>query len=219
MTGNTPTTQKQTLAEQACDRLEEMIVTLQLPPGHIFSEAELSERLRIGRTPIREALQRLAAQKLVATLPRRGMVVSEVNIAEYLALLETRRVLDRLIAIRAAKRALPEQRAALIEIAGRMRTFARDGRIDAFMRLDRQGDETLASACRNHFAAQAAAPLHTHCRRFWYAYQHDGDLAQSAGLHSAVFELVAAADESGAAAATDALLEYLEHFARAVLDL
>ena len=79
------------LAEKAYDRVEEMIVTLELEPGSVFSEVELSKRIEIGRTPLREALQRLSADRLVKTMPRRGMVVTEINIREQLALLETRR--------------------------------------------------------------------------------------------------------------------------------
>ena len=89
---------RQSLADRAYDRLEEMIATLELRPGSIVTEGELVERLGIGRTPLREAVQRLAAQRLVTTLPRRGLVVSEVNLTDHLGVLETRRVLDRLIA-------------------------------------------------------------------------------------------------------------------------
>ena len=60
------------LTDRAYADLEEMIVTLKLAPGRAVSESELSQRLGIGRTPIREALQRLAREELVVILPRRG---------------------------------------------------------------------------------------------------------------------------------------------------
>ena len=78
------------LTDRAYGALEELIVTLKLPPGSAVSEAELSERLRIGRTPIREALQRLARERLVTILPRRGIIVSEINMRSQLRLLEVR---------------------------------------------------------------------------------------------------------------------------------
>lgn len=59
------------LTDQAYSKLEELIVTLQLAPGEIVSEAALSRQLRIGRTPIREALHRLARERLVNILSRR----------------------------------------------------------------------------------------------------------------------------------------------------
>jgi len=207
------------LAEEAYTRLEEMIVTLELRPGSVFSEAELSRTIRIGRTPLREALQRLQAQRLVTTLPRRGVVVSDINIVDFLAVLETRRVLDRLVATKAARRATPEQRAALQETAEAMGAAASSGDMAEYMRLDTAFDRLLEAASRSAFALQASVPLHAHCRRFWYLYRHNGDLHRAAELHGAVMHAVAAGDEDGAGAASDALVNYLEEFARTALDL
>ena len=67
-----PMAPAQSLTDRAYAELEEMIVTLKLAPGAAVSEAELSSHLGIGRTPIREALQRLARERLVVILPRRG---------------------------------------------------------------------------------------------------------------------------------------------------
>ena len=85
---------KEKLADKAYRLLEELIVTLTLPPGSILSEPELSEKLAIGRTPIREALQRLAADSLVLIQPRRAIIVSDVHVSEHLVVLETRRILE-----------------------------------------------------------------------------------------------------------------------------
>src|SRR5687768_16722558 len=84
-------TDESTMTERAYRQLEELIVTLQLPPGTILSEQMLAHRLEIGRTPIREALQRLALDGLVTILPRRGILVSEINLRTQLRLLEVRR--------------------------------------------------------------------------------------------------------------------------------
>ena len=69
------------LTDRAYAALEEMIVTLQLAPGTAISESDLSGHLGIGRTPIREALQRLAREKLVSIFPRRGIFVSPIDVA------------------------------------------------------------------------------------------------------------------------------------------
>jgi DNA-binding GntR family transcriptional regulator len=70
------------LSEQARARLEEMIVSLELAPGSIWSEAELSAKLGIGRTPVREALQRLEGDHLVRILRRHGAQITEINVVE-----------------------------------------------------------------------------------------------------------------------------------------
>ena len=207
------------LAEKAYTLIEEMVVTLQLPPGHVFSESELSQKIEIGRTPMREALQRLAAERLLTVLPRRGVMVSEVNISEHLALLETRRVLDRLIAVKAARRATPAHREWFHHSADAITAAVADGRLSEFMRLDREFDQTVGVACRNSFAARATAPLHAHCRRFWYLYHHHGDLEESARLHRDLMVCLSRSEEEEAALASDRLLDYLETFTKSVLDI
>lgn len=209
----------QTLAEKAYELIEEMIVTLKLPPGTVFSEADLSRQLNIGRTPIREALQRLSGERLVVALPRRGMMVTEINIASQLALLETRRVLDRLIATRAARRATPEQREILKELADSIQRAAVEENLAEFMRIDHEFDRIIEVACRNPFAVQANISLHAHCRRFWYYYQANGDLKRSVGLHVALIHAVKNGDEAASAQASDQLLNYLEKLTRAALEL
>lgn len=206
------------LADQAYDLIEAMIVTLELAPGLVFSEAELSQQLGIGRTPTREALQRLVADRLVIALPRRGMMVSEINIAEQLTLLEARRVLDRLIVTRAARLANEAQRNQLQTLAAAIHDTARAGDPAAFMRLDRECDSILESAARNPFAVRACAPLHAHCRRFWYYFQQTGDLSEAAGLHGDLAGAVAAGDEAAADTASDRLIDHLEAFTRAALE-
>ncbi len=208
-----------TLADQAYTLIEEMIVTLKLPPGHVFSEADLSSQTGFGRTPIREALQRLASDHLVATIPRRGIRVTEVNITEHLALLETRRVLDRLIAATAARRAGASQCQVIRELALAMKKAADEDDIPEFMRLDREFDQRVGEASRNLYAIQASRPLHAHCRRFWYLNRHNGELNRSAALHGALMHAVADKNQVEAAACSDRLIDYLETFARAALDL
>ena len=109
-----------TLTDRAYRELEEMIVTLQLKPATVLSEQALAQRLKIGRTPIREALQRLARDGLVVIMPRRGIMVSEINLRLQLRLLEVRRELERLMASLAAERATPEERHEFAEVAEAM---------------------------------------------------------------------------------------------------
>src|SRR3984885_14827848 len=111
----------ETLTDRAYRLVEELIVTLALPPETILSEQSLAARLRIGRTPIREALQRLARDGLVVILPRRGILVSQINLKTQMRLLEVRRELERLMAKGAAERATPEESASFATIAREMR--------------------------------------------------------------------------------------------------
>jgi DNA-binding GntR family transcriptional regulator len=208
-----------TLTDRAYRQLEEMIVTLQLPPGTVLSEQALSVRLRIGRTPIREALQRLARDGLVVIMPRRGIMVSEINLRLQLRLLEVRRELERLMASLAAQRATPEERHEFAEVAQAMLAAAAKADDIAFMRLDQQFNILIATAARNEFARRTMGLMNGLSRRFWYQhYQQVADLPLAAKLHAAVANAVAQKKSTAAATASDKLIDYIEDFARKTLD-
>src|SRR6201987_3782589 len=181
-----------TLTDRAYRELEEMIVTLQLSPGTILSEQALAVRLKIGRTPIREALQRLARDGLVVIMPRRGIMVSEINLRLQLRLLEVRRGPERPMAGLAADRATPEERREFAEVAQAMLAAAEKADDIAFMRLDQRFNMLIATAARNEFARRSMGLMNALSRRFWYQhYQQVADLPLAAKLHAAVAEGVA----------------------------
>lgn len=211
--------EKQNLSAAAYQQIEELIVTLELPPGTVFSEADLSRRLNIGRTPVREALQKLSADQLVITLPRRGMMVTEINIASHLALLETRRVLEKLIIAKAAKRAAPEQKDALQECAKGIVDAAESGDLVSYMRYDQTFHQITAAASGNPYAVSANAPFHAHCRRFWYYYKMNGDIKRLARFHADMMYAVIDGDEVQAASILDEMMDYLAEFTKAALNL
>ena len=203
------------LTDRAYRHLEEMIVTMQLPPGSAVSETALSQRLGIGRTPIREALQRLARERLVTILPRRGIIVSEINVKSQLRLLEVRREVERLVAKSAARRATPEERAAFLELARRFDRSARSNDDVAFMRVDREFHDLSVTAARNEFAAGAMSLMHSLSRRFWYIhYQQAADLPLTAKLHADIARSVGAGNETAAGKATDRLIDTVAKFTR-----
>ena len=207
-----------TLTDKAYAQIEEQIVTLQLPPGTVLSELVLADRLGIGRTPIREALHRLSRDGLVNILPRRGVLVSEIDLRSQLRLLEVRRELERLMARGAAERATEEERAQFAEIAkGMQRASDKEDDI-SFMRLDQQMNSLISLSARNEFASRSMGLMHGLSRRFWYQhYKEAADLPLCARLHAAVAGAIADRDPDRAAAASDRLIEYIESFARSTL--
>lgn len=211
--------EEHSLAEQAYRQLEEMITTLELPPGTVLGEQALAQRLSIGRTPIREALQRLSRDGLVLVLPRRGILVSEVNVRTQLRLLEARRVLESLIARLAAERATPAERAVFADLSVKMRAAAEASRDLAFMRLDRRFNELVAVAARNEFAVRSLNTMSALSRRFWYQhYKEAADLPLAAKLHADICDAIAKRDIKSAGASSDRLIDYIEDFARKTLD-
>jgi DNA-binding GntR family transcriptional regulator len=210
-----PAARSQSLTELAYAHLEELIVTLKLAPGRVVSESELSVLTGIGRTPIREALQRLAREKLVSILPRRGIVVTEINVGSQLRLLEVRRELERLIARLAARRATGEERRRFRELARDFEKSAKANDDTSFMRTDREYNSLCSEASHNDFAAGAMTLMHSLSRRFWYIhYKQAADMPLTAKLHADIARAIADGEEERAAKASDRLLDEIEKFTR-----
>jgi len=206
------------LTDRAYAALEEMIVTLQLAPGTAISESDLSGHLGIGRTPIREALQRLAREKLVSIFPRRGIFVSPIDVASQLRLLETRRELERLISRSAARRATDDERARFRTLAAAFEAAAVKNDDITFMRIDREFNQLCSAAAHNEFAAGAMSLMHSLSRRFWYIhYKRAADMPLTAKLHADIARAIAAGNDERAAKTTDRLLDTIEKFTRSTV--
>ncbi|HEU5017701.1 MAG TPA: GntR family transcriptional regulator [Pseudolabrys sp.] len=205
----------QTLTEQAYRLIEEQIVTLRLKPGEVLSEQMLSATFKIGRTPIREALQRLSRQGLVTILPRKGILVSDINPRSQLLVLEVRREIERLLSRTGADRANKEQRAQLLQIARGMDRAAKTNDDIAFMRLDRELNRLMIEAAHNDYAARSMKLLQGLSRRFWYMhYREAADLPLCARLHANQARAIAEGNSEAAARASDKLMDYVENFTR-----
>lgn len=207
-----------TLTEQAYRRIEEQIVTLRLKPGDVLSEQMLSATFKIGRTPIREALQRLAREGLITILPRKGILVSDINPRSQLLVLEVRREIERLLSRAGAERATRDQRAQLQDIAQGMDRAAKTNNDLEFMRLDRELNRLMIDCAHNDFAARSMKLLQGLSRRFWYMhYREAADLPLCARLHANQARAIAQGNSEAAARASDKLMDYVETFTRATV--
>ena len=206
------------LGDQAYSALEELIVTGALEPGSLSSEAALSERTGIGRTPVREALQRLAADHLVIPLRRHGFQITEVHVGEQLLVLETRRELERLVAVSASRRASPAERQAHIEAAEQLRDAGRQRDPMLYLRIHFALKKFTSSCARNPFAERALSPLLALSRRFFYIHRaRFGDLKEIAELHAALAHAIGRGDEKAAAVACDSVTNYAVEFTRRII--
>lgn len=209
---------KRRAADVAYDAIETMISTLQLQPGSPVVEAEIAESTGLGRTPVREALLRMVSIGLIVQQPRRGLLVSHIDLADHLDVIQTRRVLERLLASCAARRATTPQRQAIVRCAENMMKAAARGHLDDYMLADHALDLVTHQASQNHSAVKCVAPLIVQCRRFWYAYQHEGEVSEGARAHMQLAQGIASGDEAQAMAGAEQLMEYLERFARRIID-
>jgi DNA-binding GntR family transcriptional regulator len=213
-----PTAPKRRAADVAYDAIETLICTLRLAPGSPVVEGDLVEQTQLGRTPVREALLRMVSIGLITQQPRRGLLVSAIDLADHLDVVHTRRVLECLVAACSARRATAAQRKDIVRCAEKMAKAAARGNLDEYMGADLELDKINHAASHNHSAVKAVVPLIVQCRRFWYAYQHAGDIVQAAQAHLALAQGIASGDEAAAIAGANQLMDYLQGFARRVID-
>jgi len=203
------------LSEEAHERLEEMIVELELLPGAPVSEAMLAARLGLGRTPIREALQRLAREHLIEVLPHRGYRVSEIDPAQQLRMLEVRREIERLVVRQAARLADATERDDFARLADAFDDAAYSGDWQLFRRANRRFIVLCRETARNEFSAGAMAAMRGLVRRFWVLnYRSAAEQPDIARSYARTARQIARGDEARAAAEFDVLMDHVEAFTR-----
>jgi DNA-binding GntR family transcriptional regulator len=202
------------LADQAYRSLEQKLVALELPPGSVLSEGQLIELTGYGRTPVREAMLRLAQQGLFRVMPRKGLAVTPVERASMLHILEARKPLERVIVYRASINARDTQRSELSAIAREM-TVSHDS-FGGFMVLIADLDELLDRCAGNAFATAAVAPLRSHCRRFWNYHRDRIQLSDAISVYSKMARLIARREFNGAQKASDAVIAVMERMAGSI---
>ena len=179
--------ERESLGEQAYFALRQKIVHLDFAPGDVLREDELRETLGFGRTPIREALQRLQREHFVTVIPRRGMFVSGIEVSELSLLFETRTVLEpyaaRLAAVRGSNEDWDEMEAALEQ------TKNPELPSIAHLAIDRTCHEIMWRASGNRFLLDTLDMLYAQSDRLWHLY-----LSDVADMHHAVEEHLAILD-------------------------
>ncbi|MGD9511666.1 MAG: GntR family transcriptional regulator [Geminicoccaceae bacterium] len=210
---------EESLSETAYRAIEELIVTQQLRPGSMISENGLREQLGCGRTPIREALQRLRFEGYVEIHPRRGVLVVPVDVLRQLELLEVRRPLERLVVRLAAERALPAEREEMRTLAAEIVAAAVAGDADRYLKATRTIHDTEARAAHNSALAVTIAGIHGQSRRFWYAQiEASGAFPEGSRIHAATLAAIADGNADAAAENADRLADHLERLTRGAFD-
>jgi len=206
------------LSEQAYRAIRDRIVTLELPPGAVVSEADLMSSLGMGRTPVREALRALARERLVDVYPRRGIFVAGVDARDLAALSEARGILEPSAARLAATRLTEGDRGTLDVL---LRELARlDERPDSrkLIALDQRLHRFVYAAARNSFLEGVLDEHYTHALRIWFlALDRLEHLDDAVAEHKAVLEAIRDGDADRAAATMAAHIDGFETAIRQAL--
>jgi len=208
-----PSGEAVSLAEQAFYAIRELIVTLELPPGAVVNERELTEQLTIGRTPVREALRRLAQEKLVEVYPRRGIFATTIDVRDLARLCEVRAVLEpeaaRLAAERATQLDLDQLGDLLNELSVQRR---RDDK--ALIDLDQRIHRTIYRCTHNHFLEATLDEYYALALRIWMlALEETGELQAAVLEHRLLLEAVSLGK---AELAAQIMRDHVQHFEAAM---
>ena len=155
------------LSEKAYRLIKEKVVTLELPPSAVIDEHVMMQQLGLGRTPIREALQRLDSEGLVNIVPRRGTFVNDISVTDLQKIFELRIVLEGFCARMAAERISTEQIARMEEVLQELDNLE-DGDHQTLMSIDRRFHRLLYTAADNEFMTDILDRLYDLSLRLWY---------------------------------------------------
>ena len=176
-------------AERAYHELRDRIVTLRLPPGAMLREDILMRELAIGRTPLREAVKRLALENLVAVQPRRGTFVSDVEASDIVQITEVRAELEGYAAELAALRMDGETRRLGQDLRREIEELERVDDQDGLMRFDERIHRFTWEASGNAYLIDTLERYFTLSLRVWYLV-----LDRVPGLGHAVHDQIALID-------------------------
>ncbi len=207
-------TRRTNLSQIAYERLEELIVTCILRPGMFLSIQDLHEHTGVGRTPLHQAVSRLASDTLIVVRPRHGLQLAPIDLSRERTLLGLRREMERFVVRLATQQAEASQRTQMADIADSLRARAGVISISEFNQLDRTIDRLLVAAAGEAFLEHTMRPLHTIFRRIGWIYHSqvrpDESLRGTLDSHIAILEAIAAGRVKDAVAASDRLVAFVD---------
>ncbi len=203
------------LLDSAYEKIKHRITACEFRPGDYLNEAELSERLGIGRTPVHQAIDRLMIEGLVQVMPRKGIIVTPLSFDDVLQTIDVRLLNECHCARLAAERASEGEIRALHDILARAEAELPRRDAERLMRLDREFHGAIAQSSRNVVLADILGRLHDKSLRFWIlSLNTPGHHARVHKQHRAILDAVRAHDPL---AAEQAMRDHIEDFRRNLL--
>ncbi len=207
------------LRDNAYQLLKEKIVTLAYKPGSQLMEQDLCAEIGIGRTPVREALQRLSSEKLIKIIPRKGIFVSDINMWELSRLMEARIMLEGFCIRKIVGRVTGDQIEKLRLLFRHTSSLADKRKIHELLEIDRQFHMGLVGFMDNFFIEEMAAKIYDQLARTWYlsfSRRSREELMQTVDEHLAIVD---ALDSGHRETAERAMMQHLENYQAKVMSI
>ena len=202
------------LFDLAYRRIEDSLVNCDLKPGRFLTMQDLQDLTGFGRTPVHNAVNRLAADTLILISPRHGLQIAPIDLARERVLLQLRRDIERFVIRLAAERSGPTHRNQLLHMERVLRDKRKTLTLAEFNTLDRGIDKLILAAANESFLEHTLRPLHTLFRRIGYIHHTympgHSNLDGTVDHHLAVLNAVANRHVERAVAASDALIAFVD---------
>ena len=208
----------ESLADRAYQKIEELILKAELAPGAWISETAISESVGLGRTPVREAIQRLAHHGLIEIVPGRSLRIADIDVREQLLIVELRREIELLIVRRAVRFANPTERGDLSVLKVAIQAASDRDDVTSFFQLDLDLKLLLLRCAKHRFASEAIRPLWSASRRFSWIYRTREHIVVFADMLGRLTKGIVDGDEAEAVQSTIERMDYLDRFARSTLE-
>ena len=200
--------------ELAYERIEALLINCELRPGQQLTLQELQDLTGLGRTPVHNAVSRLATDTLLTVLPRHGLRVTPIDLARERLLLKLRREMERFVVTLAIDRASLSHRNQMLHIEHALRERRDKITLTDFNVLDRRIDQLLLAAANEPFLEHTLRPLHTLYRRIGFIHHTvtggRADLSTTIDCHLSVLNAVANRHLETALSATDTLIGFVD---------
>lgn len=202
------------LFDLAYERIEDLIVNCDLKPGRFLAMQDLQDMTGFGRTPVHQAVNRLATDTLIIVRPRHGVQIAPIDLARERILLRLRRDIERFVIRLAAERSGPSQQRQMIYISRALRERREGMAVDEFNAFDRRINRLIIAAANEPFLEHTLRPLHTIFRRIGWIYHtqiaSDASLDPTVDCHLAILDAVANRQIDAATAASEALTDFVD---------
>lgn len=156
------------LREQAYRNIKQRILTCEFAPGDFLNEAYLQEELGLGRSPINQALHRLAMEGLLVIYPRKGVMVCQLSLNEVIEMIEVRIVNECMSVRLATERAQPSEIEAMRDILQEAPQAIENRDLVKLMEIDLRFHNAISAASRNKILSEILNGLHERQARFWF---------------------------------------------------
>ena len=211
-----PVTRTGSLRDRAVERLRRAVMHLELSPGAVVSEAQLIDRVGLGRTPVREAVARLELEGFVTVIPRKGIQIAPITLRDLQSLCELRMDLEGLGARLAAERRTPAQLATMQRLFRPAPDLIARNDLPQLLELDRDFHTLLARCTQNRYLEETLSRLYGNSLRYWFvSFSRAGFLDEVLEEHEAI---VAAVEKRRGRAAEQAMRHHVLRFKEKVIE-